>query len=176
MARRKKIGSVTDYIMPLGLLGLAGWVVYKYFISGTATGTGANNAQQAANVTTATASAYQQSAAQIPQAVSDSTINSMIGTMLSDAEQNTSMFSGSGPGDDIVTVMGQLQNTTDLYRLMQLWGTRNAAGASGSICDLIDVDCTAVDFGTFIHATLSAQQLQDLNQLIQANGINYSFS
>lgn len=174
--RRKKIGDATSYIIPLGLLGLAGWVVYKYFISGTATGTGANNAQQAQNVTTATAAAYQASAAQIPQAVADTQLNSMIGTMLSDAEQNTSMFSGSGPGDDIVTTMGQLQNITDLYRLIQLWGTRNAAGASGSICDLIDIDCTAVDFGTFIHATLSASQITDLNQLIQANGINYTFS
>lgn len=174
--QRKKIGDASQYIIPLGLLGLAGWVVYKYFISGTATGTGANNATQAANVASAAAAQYQASAANTPQAVPDATLNSMIGTMLSDAEQNTSMFSGSGPGDDIVTTMGQLQNITDLYRLMQLWGTRNAAGASGSICDLIDIDCTAVDLGTFIHATLSASQIVDLNQLIQANGINYTFS
>jgi hypothetical protein len=176
MARRK-VGSSSDWILPVGLLGIAAFVLYKMGIfSGTATGTGANNAQQNANVTAAAASAYATSAAQVPQSLTDTQLNTLIGNMLNDAEENTAIFSGSSYQQDIITQMGQLVNITDLYRLVQLWGTRNASGASGSICDLIDVDCTAVDFGTFIHATLTSDQISQLNQLLQANGINYTFS
>lgn len=173
----KKMGAAADFIIPIGLLGIAAFVLYKMgLFSGTATGTGANNAQQNANVTSAANAAYTASAAQVPQSLTDTQLNTIIGNILSDAEENTSMFSGSSYQEDIVTQMGTLVNITDLYRLIQLWGTRNAAGASGSVCDLIDIDCTAVDFGTFIHATLSAAQITDLNQLLSANGINYTFN
>jgi hypothetical protein len=173
---KKKIYGASDYIIPLGIIGILGWIAYEWFISGNGTGTGQQSAAQNANVTAADAAAYNASAAQIPQSIPDTQINSMIGVMMSDAEENTSMFSGSSYQQDIITQMGQLGNITDLYRLIMLWGTRDVAGASGSICDLIDVDCTAVDFGTFIHATLSASQLQQLNQNLQNNGINYAFS
>jgi hypothetical protein len=174
--RRKNISGTYDWILPVGLLGLGGWALYKFVLGPGATGTGANNQQQAANVTSANAQAYQQAAAAQPQVLTDQQLNSIIGNMLKDAESNTSIFSGSSYQQDIISQMGQLVNTTDLARLNQLWGTRNAAGASGSICDLVDVDCTAVDLGTFIHATLTASQIMQLNQLLAANGINYQFS
>lgn len=177
MSCHKISGGAADYIVPVGIIGILAFVAYKMgLFSGTATGTGQQSAAQSANVTAANDQAYQQSATTVPQSLSDTQINTLIGIMENDAEENTSIFSGSTYQQDIVTQMGQLGNITDLYRLIQLWGTRDVAGASGSVCDLLDVDCTAVDFGTFIHATLSSSQLGQLNQLLQANGINYTFS
>lgn len=177
MSCHKISGGAADYIIPLGIIGILGFVAYKMgLFSGTATGTGQQSAAQSANVAAANQLAYQKSAAITPQSLSDTQINSLIGVMMSDAEENTSIFSGSTYQQDIITQMGQLVNITDLYRLIMLWGTRDVAGASGSVCDLLDIDCTTVDFGTFIHATLSTDQLSQLNQLMQSNGINYSFS
>jgi hypothetical protein len=173
----KKMSGAADYIVPVGLIGLAAFVLYKMGIfSGTATGTGSNSATTTATTTSVNNAAYTQSAATVAQSVPDTTLNAMIQTMFSDYLSSTSIFAGSSYGDDIVSQMGNLGNITDLYRLIQLFGTRAMPASGVNLCNTIDLDCPQVDFGTFIHNALSASQITDLNNLIQANGINYTFS
>lgn len=175
--KMQKMSGAADYIVPLGLVGLAALFLYKLGIfSGTATGTGSNNATTTATVNNAATSAFNTSAATVPQSVPDTQLNQMIQTMFSDWSSSTSIFSGSSYGDDIVMQMGQLGNITDLYRLIQLFGTRAMPPSGVNLCNTIDLDCPQVDFGTFLHNALSASQLTDVNNLIQANGINYTFS
>ncbi len=173
----RRVGGASDYIIPLGLIGLAGFALYKMgLFSGTFTGTGGNSSKTTDVTTSTTSAAFNASAAQVPQSVPDTTLNQMIQTMWSDWYSSTSLFSGSSYGDDIVTQMGNLTNITDLYRLMQLFGTRAMPPDGFNLCNTLDLDCPQVDFGTFIHNALSASQLADLNQILQGNGINYVFN
>lgn len=173
----KRISGAAEYIVPIGLLGIAAFVLYKMGIfSGTATGTGSNSASALANTTSVTTAAYTQSAATVAQEVPDTTLNTMIQTMFSDYLSSTSIFAGSTYGDDIVTQMGNLANITDLYRLMQLFGTRSMPASGVNLCNTVDLDCPQVDFGTFIHNALSASQIADLNAMMADSGIDYTFS
>lgn len=177
-------GVDSGTVLTLALLGIGGYLVYR-FINGSggagtglsvSPGTGTNNA--ATNTTTAAINqtAAAASAAAVPQLVPDTQLNAMIQTMWNDWLSSTSVFSGSGPGDDIVAQMGWLVNITDLYRLIQLFGTRAMPPSGFNLCNTIGLDCPQVDFGTFIHQALSSSQISDLNNLIHANGIDYSFN
>ena len=176
MARRKVSGTA-DYIFPIGLLGIVAFVLYKMGIfGGTATGTGSNNAATAANTTATWTAAYNSSVQSTPQSLPDTTLNSMVTEMLSDANSNSSIFSGSSYQEDIVTQMSNLDNITDLYRLGMLWGTRAVPTSDFNLCNTLDIDCAQLDLGAFLKVTLSADQLSQVNQDLQGNGINYSFT
>lgn len=176
MARRK-IAGPADYIIPLGLIGIAAFALYKMgLFSGGGSGTGGNNTTQTANVQSAADKAFAQSAASVPQSIPDTQLNSMIGIMLNDATENTSIFSGSSYQEDIVNQMSELNNITDLLRLIDLWGTRAVPTTEFTLCNLIDIDCSKLDFGTFLKVTLSSDQLNEVNQDLSGNGIDYQFT
>ena len=180
----KRMAGASDYIIPIGLVGLAAFIAYKIFGGtggagtglSTSPGTSTNNAATNATTTSVSASAYTASAATTPQIVPDTTLNTMIQSMWNDWLSSTSVFAGSSYGDDIVTQMGGLGNITDLYRLIQLFGTRAMPPSGVNLCNTLGLDCPQVDFGTFIHQALDTSQLADLNTLLQTNGIEYTFN
>ncbi len=173
----KKMAGASDYILPIGIIGLIAFALYKSWIfSGTATGTGSNSSATASTTTSVNNAAYTESAAAVAQEVPDTQLNGMIQTMFSDYLSSTSIFAGSSYGDDIVIQMGNLANITDLYRLIQLFGTRAMPAAGVNLCNTIDLDCPQVDFGTFIHNALSTSQIADLNAMLADSGIDYTFS
>jgi hypothetical protein len=173
----KKVSGAADYILPLGLIGVAVFVLYKMGIfNGTFTGTGGNNAATAANTTATWTSAFNTSAQSVPQSLPDTTLNSMVTEMLADANSNTSIFSGSTYQADIVTQMSNLDNITDLYRLGMLWGTRAVPTSDFNLCNTLDIDCAQLDLGAFLKVTLTADQLAQVNQDLAGNGINYTFT
>jgi hypothetical protein len=183
MARRK-MGDASSYVLPIGLVVIAGFLAYK-FLGGsggagtglsTSPGTGTNNTNTNSTTTSINQTAYTQSAATVAQATPDTTLNAMIQTMWNDWLSSTSIFAGSSYGDDIVSQMGNLQNITDLYRLIMLFGTRAMPPSGFNLCNAIGLDCPQVDFGTFIHQALSTSQIADLNSSLSGNGINYTFS
>jgi hypothetical protein len=173
----KKMSGAADYIVPIGIIALIGFALYKMGIfSGTATGTGSNSAATTSNTTAVTNAAFTASAAQVAQSMPDTTLNTMISTMFSDYLSSTSLFSGSSYEDDIVSQMSNVNNITDLYRLMQLFGTRAMPDKGVNLCNTIDLACPQVDFGTFIHNALDAAHIADLNSVLSGNGIQYTFS
>jgi hypothetical protein len=182
----KRMAGAADYIVPIGLIGVAALVAYKLGLFGgtggpgtgvsTSPGTGTNNTATNATTATVNQTAYTNSAASTPQIVPDTTLNQMISTMWSDYLSSTSIFADSSYGDDIVVQMGGLGNITDLYRLIQLFGTRAMPSNGVNLCNTLGIDCSQVDFGTFIHNALSSSQLANLNSLLTTNGIEYTFN
>jgi hypothetical protein len=173
----RKVSGAADYIIPIGIVGIAAFALYKFgLFSGGGSGTGGNNAAQSGNVATAAQQAFTQSSTTIPQSIPDTQLNSMIGIMLNDASENTSIFSGSSYQEDIVNQVSLLNNITDLYRLISLWGTRAVPTSQFTLCNTLDLDCSTLDFGTFLKVTLTADQLSEVNNDLAGNGINYSFS
>lgn len=172
----KKVGSAAEYIIPIGLLGLVAFALYKSgILTGTFTGTGGNNQKTADTTTTVANAAYTASSQTTPQSIPDTTLNSMINSMWSDWYSSTSIFAGSSYGDDIVSQMSQLTNITDVYRIIQLFGTRAMPPNGFNLCNAIDVDCPQVDFGTFLKTALSTSQLATVNSDLAGNGIDYQF-
>jgi hypothetical protein len=179
---KSKIGDAANYILPLGILGLAAFVLYKMgLFSGSA---GDSNAKGAA------ANWHQMfltSNATTPQSLTDAQLNAMVTQIVSDYNQSFSLvtkgvsfFTGSAPiTDDIVTQLSNLDNITDLYRLGDLFGTQalpTNSETSVTLCSELGMSCPLMDLGTFIHNALSPSQLALLNQDLVDNGINYSFS
>jgi hypothetical protein len=175
---RKKMSGVADYIVPLGIVGLAAYVLYKMglFNGSLFDLSGGNNGKAAAQTSAIAHSAFTASAAKVPQSLDDTTLNTMLNTIISDAGNNCNIGSGTGPTDDIVSQLSNLDNITDLYRLMDLWGTRAMGTSCWGPCATIGVDCSQQDFGTFLHNILSTDQLASVNEDLGGNGINYTFN
>lgn len=171
------MAGAADYILPLGIVGLAAFLMYKLgLFNGSFFDLSGGNNNKAAAQTSATAhAAFTQSAAAVPQSLTDSVLNSMVNTILNDASNNCNLGSGTTYTDDIVDQLSELDNITDLYRLMDLWGTRAMGTSCWGPCATIGVDCSQIDFATFIRSILSSSQLSSVNQDLNGNGINYSF-
>lgn len=170
------MSGAADYIIPIGLIAIVGYALYKSgILTGTFTGTGGNNQKTTDVTTTAANAAYTASAQTTPQSIPDTTLNSMINSMFNDYLASTSIFAGSSYGDDIVSQMSQLVNITDVYRIIQLFGTRAMPAPGVNLCNTIDIDCPQVDFGTFLKQALSTSQLATLNSDLAGNGIDYQF-
>ena len=174
----KKISGTADYIIPLAVVGLGVFVLYKLglFNGSLFDLSGGNNSKTQAQTNAVAHTAYTSSAAQVPQSLSDSALNTMVNSIINDASNNCNLGSGTTYTDDIVSQLSNLDNITDLYRLMDLWGTRAMGTSCWGPCATIGVDCSQIDFGTFLHSILSADQLATVNQDLQGNGINYSFT
>jgi hypothetical protein len=165
---RRKVSGGADYILPLGILAALGFVLYK-FLGPSAAG-GANNAATDANTKAATDKAYTDSAASLPQSMPDTQLSS-IATQI----YNSASVGGTGDTDGIVNQLSLVNNTTDLYRLMQLFGTKAVGSGFFSTCSLLGFDCTSLDLASFVRSTLSTDQLATVNQNFAGNGINYQF-
>jgi hypothetical protein len=173
----KKVGSTADYIIPIGLLALAGLVLWKLGIfNGTATGTGANNKLNNDTTAASAAADWATAGGAAAQTISDTQINSMIGAIMSDIGSNTSIFSGSSYQNDVVNQMSNLGSMADLMRMYMLWGTRAVPTQEFNLCNTLDIDCSTVDLGTALHVTLTPAQLATVNQDLAGNGINYVFN
>jgi hypothetical protein len=177
MARRR-ISGPADYIIPLGVVTLGVFVLYKIgFFNGSLFDlSGGNNSKTNAQTSAIAHAAFTNSAAQVPQSLTDSTLNAMVNTIINDASNNCNLGSGTTYTDDIVAQLSNLDNITDLYRLMDLWGTRSMGTSCWGPCATVGVDCVQQDLATFLHGILSADQLATVNQDLQGNGIDYSFT
>jgi hypothetical protein len=165
---RGKVSGTSDYILPLGLLALVGYVAYK-FLGPSAAGA-SNNATATAQNATAADAAYTASAAAVPQSMDDVQLNS-IATQI----YNSATTGGTGDTDNVVYQLSLINNTTDFYRLWQLFGTKQMGASFFSTCSLLGFDCTALDLASFVKASLSTDQLATVNQNFEGNGIAYQF-
>lgn len=173
----KKVSGFADYVLPIGILGLAAFALWKLGIfNGTATGTGANNKLNNATTNTTATADWTSAGGAASQTLSDTEINSLIGAIVADIGANTSIFSGSSYQQDIVNQMSELGSLADLYRMYMLWGTRAVPTQEFNLCNTLDIDCSTVDLGTALHVTLTPAQLATVNQDLAGNGINYVFN
>jgi hypothetical protein len=181
---RGSVSGAADFILPVGILGIGVFVLYKMGLfggSGNSTSpllsnSVANNTAVANTATTAQA-AYAASAATVPQSLSDTELNTIVQNITSDVQQDAALGSGTQYTDDIVNQMSELNNITDLYRLMVLFGTQAAnTGSWVSLCSTFGFNCSQLDLGSYLKVVLSASQLAEVNQDLSGNGINYVFT
>jgi hypothetical protein len=174
---RSKVSGAADYIIPLGFIGIAGFIAWKMgLFSGTITASGQTNSTAAANTAATTAAAFKASSQAIPQSLTDTQLNSMVNTIMADYNSNGDIFSGTTYTDDIVTQMSNLDNITDLYRLMMLFGTQPVSTAYISLCSEFGYDCEQLDLGSFLKVVLTSDQLAQVNDDLAGNGIDYVFT
>lgn len=164
------LSGIGDVIIPLGVVGILAAIAYKYFgpTPGAVT-SNTNNAQNTANTQTTADAAYKASSAVVPQSMSDTQLSS-IATQIS----NSFMDGGSDTGT-IIDQLSLVNNITDLYRLMQLFGTKANAPGMLSACYYLNINCQALDLASFVRAQLTADELAEVNQNFSGNGINYQF-
>jgi hypothetical protein len=166
----QRVGGGADYILPLGLVALAGIGLWMLFKNGNPLASSANseNNKQIDQQTTSTLqTAYTASAGSVPQSLQDTELNAMATTIYTDGL--------SGDTADIVMQLSNVNNITDLYRLMQLFGTKQAAATFWSTCNLMGFNCQSLDLASYVHTVVSSDQLTQINQNFSGNGINYQF-
>jgi Carboxypeptidase regulatory-like domain len=182
-SKNKKIGDASSYIIPIGILGVVAFLLYKAgLFSGTSTGTGSNNAAAAANISQGTTASL--------ASLSQKGINPTLTPAQAASIANTIFSSGSNLNAASVTtifdLLGQCQNDADIYLIMQSFGTRQVNNSGWlSTCALLNMNCDAVDLEGFVTAVLNqvnapGNSVSDLNNFLQNNelgatGITYNF-
>jgi hypothetical protein len=105
---------------------------------------------------------------------------SIQGQTRSDADINgiaTTIFNAgsSNDGGAIAAALGGLGNQADYNRLYQLFGTKKASTSSFSTCNLLGFDCQDFDLVAWVDAIVSADQKNEINSMLAANGITSQF-
>ena len=168
--KKRAVGGTdySNYILPIGLVGVAAFAIYK--LLGPSAAAKANNASNEQNIKAANDAAYNASAAVLPQSMPDTQLASIATQIYNSAE-----VGGTGDIDNVIYQLSLINNTTDLYRLMQLFGTKQVGSGFFSTCSLLGFDCTSLDLDAFIRASLTPDQLATVNRNFNGNGINYQF-
>jgi hypothetical protein len=163
----QKVGGY-DWVIPVGVIAILGYAAYKFL--GPSSALAANNSANDANNKAAADADYNASSAVVKQSMSDSQLSS-IATQIS----NSFATGGTGDLDNVVYQLSLINNITDLYRLVQLFGSKSAGSGFFSTCSFLGFDCMSLDLDSFVRASLSADQLATVNRNFSGNGINYQF-
>lgn len=173
--KRKAIAGGADYILPIGVLGLLGFLAYKFFGSGGPTGTGANNDQLAAsNKAAVDQSLANQAAAGEKQTISDAAAQAA-------ASEIWGYYSGgTSTADQVEQALMVPNNLTDLLLIEKYFGVKKMnTGGSMNLCALVDVDCGSVDLASYVKAVFNdaghPEYLESVNSFYTMQGINYQF-
>jgi hypothetical protein len=176
--KSSRVGAIEyeKYLLPAGLL-VAGYFVLKNLGLFGSQSNEANNQALTTAVQSGTAAAL----SDLGKAGVRPTLNgSQLASLASDIyiRGTNSTFSAEASSEDqnyIIDDLYQLNNTADVYALKQIFGTKQASGSWFSTCALLGFNCPAYDLDAWIKAVLSAESLQNVNDLFYQKNINYSF-
>jgi hypothetical protein len=170
----KKVGSAADYIIPIGMVGVLGFIAWKFFGSGGgASSASANNQSVAAGVQASTAATAQQ------QAAAGETAHMSAVQQQGIASQLYAIMSQSSP--DLLQVQQLLiqpATLTDLNAIIMYFGTKQVGSSGFNDCSLLGLNCSALDLPGGVTLTFSGDNMDYLggvNSYYSAQGINYSF-
>lgn len=162
-------------LLTIGALVGGGYLLYKYFLSGNATGTGQNNAaiDQNSAATAATDIANSQSKG-ITQSLPDSELNGyadsifqLIGNAGGDPVIDT------GTASQVDNIVTQVNNDTDWFRLVQLFGTKKFnSGGAFSTCALVGLGCDSYDLPGLLRLTMPSGNLSSINSYFSDMGMS----
>lgn len=180
----RKVGSAADYLIPLGILGIAGYIAYQYFLGdgananpGTglsaAPSTAGNNAgiQQASSAGTASTLATQAAAGQ-KQTYPSATLQGFASQIYTLGNQSSPDLSA------IEGLLTQPNNLTDLTMMIQYFGTKAPDNflSAWSTCGALGLSCPQDDLPSFVRRIFGTDpRLQSINQYYSETGINYQF-
>jgi hypothetical protein len=170
----RAIGKINweKYIIPVGVV-VGGYVLLKStnLFSGLTTGTTANNQASAA----ATKAALDNSIANAKasgdiQTLTDAQLATLANDIYVQGVKSTPDL------DQIQRDIIQVNTLTDLLKMMQSFGTREAnTGTWFSVCAFTGLNCTALDMATFVRESLDQSHIAAVNGYLQAQGINFQF-
>lgn len=155
------------YIVPVALV-VGGYLVAKKFgLFGSEAND--NNNSQIDSTTAAGVNAALQAAQNAGDfaTLSDSQIAGMASTIYT-------LGTSDGDTDTIKYTVIQCNTLTDLLNLIKAFGTKNVATSSFSTCALLGFNCTSVNLSGFLRATLTADQMNQINGYFSSMGINYA--
>jgi len=170
---RGKINGASDYIVPLGVLGLMAALAYKFNLFGSSTSGGSGNAN-ATKATTAAATTSDVAAAQaagITATLSASTIAGLANTL------NT-LFTASTPDQSqIVMTVIQVNNQMDWALLEQAFGTKDYGNSDDwfGLCSSFGLDCKTLSLDSALQLMITdPTQKMNLNSSFANIGVNFA--
>ncbi len=176
MVKKSAVGKIDmgNLITIAAVLG-GGYLLYKYVLSGSQTGTGQNNAAIDQNTAASAAKDLAAAAAKgIKQQLPDTELNGYadsIFQLIGNAGGDPLIDSGTAAQvDNIVT---QVNNDADWYRLVQLFGTKKFnSGGAFSACALLGLSCDSYDLPGLLHLTMPAANLSNINSYFSDQGMS----
>jgi hypothetical protein len=176
----RKIGGTADYIIPLGVVGLGVFALYKFGLiggSGTAAAPGATTANNAsttaANQSATTATAAANAAAGITPTMSAIAAQGVASQIYTAGTADTPDLNA------IQSLLMQPLNIADLNQIIQYFGTKNVASSTSifNMCYQYGYNCTAVDLSAFVNMLYANQpgSLASINSYYTLQGINFQF-
>lgn len=158
----------SKYILPVGLI-VGGYLVLKHFdLFGDSANTANNNANDAATAAGVQSSINAAKAAGDIQTISDSQAAGIANAIFT-----------AGINDDPYTAKQQIiqvNTLTDLLKVIQAFGTKNAATDTFSSCYLLGLGCQNFNLSAWFHLPfMDSGTLAEINQYLSGVGINYYF-
>lgn len=175
MARRR-IGSM-DYtpIVVLGALGLGAYFLYNKLFPG---GSGAaQNAQNNADVTTATTSALQSDIATLKASGGIQTLSNAEASGIASQLYDLGISGNPVPQanqDKMVNLVIQANTQLDLDAIAQYFATKNA-NTGFSLSNFFGSNNTSYDLSGWLNATLDPAHLQKIDMYLSAQGLSAYF-
>lgn len=176
-----KVAGAESWIIPLGVLGLGAFALWKLglfsgnFLTNSGVSQG-NAATSAANQQGTTDTAAQQQAKGEVQTITPVQAASIANQVYTIGQGGSSVDCSA-----IVNQLVEANNLTDLNAIIKAFGTRSAVTGGGLDCSLLGINCASVDLPTFVRLVLSnscddgQMQLQNLNMYLSDTGINFQF-
>lgn len=177
--RKARVSGALDSIVTLvtlGAVGVGGYFLYKLISSGGGLNSGTNSNNTGIQTNSAATAQTDLAASQakgIAQSLADSQLNGYA-TQLYQLIGN----GGGPPVDDntaiqIDQIVTQVQNSTDWFRLVQLFGTKQYnSGGSFTTCALLGMGCDSYDLPSLLGLSLPAANKASVNSYFSDQGIN----
>lgn len=164
---RKKISGTADFIIPLGVLALLGYGLYKLGVFGNSGGGAGNpDATASAGAQSLTALAAQGQKPSLTTSQLEQMANSIYEFLLESPPDQ----------DSVVEQVEFVNNTADVVSLVNQFGNRKAQSLSSVVsdCYIIGLNCPQYTMGGLMHAVMDDDHIAEINQFFVDNGINYS--
>jgi hypothetical protein len=182
--KKNNVGDASGYILPIGILIAAYFLLDKFGLFSTTTGTGANNDAATSTIAKGT----EQTLTALASSGIVPTLSSAQAASIANTIFNAGLTVNPGSSQGAATIfnlLAQSQNDADIYLIMQNFGTRKVSNSAWSLCSLVNLNCDALDLDSFVTAILNEANipgltLQDLNYQLANNelgptGITYQF-
>lgn len=158
----------SKYILPVGIV-VGGYLLLKHFdLFGDSANTANNNQNEATTAAGVQASLNQAAAAGDIQTISDSQAAGIANAIYT-----------AGINNDPYTAERQIiqvNTLTDLLKVIQAFGTKNAATDTFSSCYLFGLGCQNYNLSAWFHLPfMDSGTLATINGYLSSLGINYNF-
>lgn len=177
--KKKKISGAQDWILPLAVLGVGGYLVYELFQGNSPLSSQASN-QDAQSVADSNAAGVAAALSQAAAGGDPATLNAAQTASIANTVWTLGSTAGSGQADQgtqgaIQNQIIQVNSLTDLLGVIQAFGTKKVSTGYFSTCNLLGFNCDAVGLAQFLHLVLDANHLATINGFLSATNINYQF-